>query len=444
MIFLIQHFKSFYHTGFALNFYSIFKNGNLVFLLKNEIMKPSVPKNHYIILIFFVFYMGSIHSQMGCTDPLANNYDPSATQNDGSCTYDAATVSPSNTYPLDILLAETSGLILWNAHLWTQNDSGDTNLYELDPSNGSIISSVSLDPLLNVDWEEISQDQDYVYVGDFGNNANGNRTDLKIIRISKASIQAGTPQVEFINFAYEDQTDFSPQGPNNTDYDCEAFIVTDSAIFLFTKEWVSNETRVYRLPKTPGTYMATLEDGLDVNGLITGAVYKSEEGIIALSGYSPTLQPFVFLLYDFTGEDFFGGNKRKLGISLPFHQVEGIASADGLNYYISNERFDTTGTIQKLHTLNLTPYLENYLIVVPIEDSMQFKIYPNPTKSTLEIIDSQSLFPIIYTLLDTAGKKVMEGTLTSQNPRIDISVMPEGTYFLKLGQGLNSFKIIKE
>ncbi len=408
-------------------------------------MKLLVLKKTVITIIFFLLGIGQIHSQMGCTDSLANNYDPTATQNDGSCTYDPVTVSTTNTYPLDVVLAENSGLIYWNDNLWTQNDSGDTNLYELDPSNGSIVASVSLDPLLNEDWEEISQDEDYVYVGDFGNNANGNRTDLKIIRVSKASIQAGTPQMDIINFAYEDQTDFTPQGPNNTDYDCEAFIITDSSIFLFTKEWVSNETRLYKLPKTPGTYQALLQDGFDVNGLITGAVYKSDEGIIALSGYSTILQPFVFLLYDYTGEVFFGGNKRKLGVSLPFHQVEGITTADGLNYYISNERFDTTGTIQQLHTLDLTPYLENYLIVLPIEDSVQFKIYPNPTTSILEIMDSQSLFPIKYTLVDTAAKKVREGTLTAQNPTIDVSALPVGTYILRLGQEtLNSFRVIKE
>ncbi len=408
-------------------------------------MKALFLKKTAITIIFLLLCISHIHSQMGCTDSLANNYDPTATQNDGSCTYDPVTVSTTNTYSLDAVLAENSGLIYWNNNLWTQNDSNDSNLYELNPSDGSIIESVSLNPQVNVDWEEISQDEDYVYLGDFGNNANGNRKDLKIIRVSKASIQSGTPQMDIINFAYEDQIDFTPQGPNNTDYDCEALIVTDSSIFLFTKEWVSNETRLYKLPKTPGTYQALLQDTYDVDGLISGAVYKNDEGIIALSGYSTILQPFVFLLYDYTGEDFFGGNKRRLGVSLPFHQVEGITTADGLNYYISNERFDTTGTIQQLHTLDLTPYLENYLIVLPIEDSKEFKIYPNPTTSILEIMDSQRLFPITYTIVDSAAKKVMEGMLTVQNPTIDVSPLSVGTYILRLGQeSLNSFRIIKK
>lgn len=318
-------------------------------------------KNYTIVVIFLLLGVGQIHSQKGCTDLLANNYDSAAVQNDGSCTYDPITVSITNSFPLDEVLSETSGLIYWDGMLWTHNDKDDTILYKLDPSDGAISGNISLEPNVNNDWEEISQDENYIYVGDFGNNLNGNRTDLKIIRVSKNSILTGTPKMDIINFVYEDQIDFTPKGSNNTDYDCEAFIITDEAIFLFTKEWISNKTRIYKLPKTPGTYQAELQDAYDINGLVTGAVYRKDEGIIALSGYNNILQPFIFLLYDFTGDNFFGGNKRKLGINLPYHQVEGITTKDGLNYFITNERFNTTGTTQHLHTLDLSPYLKEYL-----------------------------------------------------------------------------------
>ena len=36
----------------------------------------------------------------------------------------------------------------------------------------------------NTDWEEISQDKDFIYIGDIGNNS-GNRDDLKIYRAGK-------------------------------------------------------------------------------------------------------------------------------------------------------------------------------------------------------------------------------------------------------------------
>lgn len=322
-------------------------------------------RNNYLcfkntLLPLFIMMLSScgIISQKGCTDVLANNYNPSAMLNDGSCVYTPELVSTSHNYILDDVLSETSGLIYWNGVLWTHNDNGDNILYKLNPNDGSIAGNISLDPQINKDWEAITQDGDYIYVGDFGNNLNGNRTDLKILRISKTSIIAGNPQIDIISFSFSDQSDFSPTGTNNTNYDCEAFIIKDDFIFLFTKEWISNKTRVYKLPKVPGEYSAELQSTYDVQGLITDAVYYKDRGIIALCGYSKLLQPFVFLLYDFEDDKFFSGNKRKLNIDLPFHQVEGIATNDGLNYFITNEKFDVSGTIQQLHTLNLTEFLK--------------------------------------------------------------------------------------
>jgi hypothetical protein len=93
---------------------------------------------------------------------------------------------------------------------------------------------------------------------------------------------------------------------------------------------------------------------LDVKGLVTGAVYLESKKMVALCGYSKLLQPFVYLLYDFKGRDFFSGNKRKLAVGLPFHQVEGITSSDGVRFYISNESFKKPpyfSNAQQMHTL---------------------------------------------------------------------------------------------
>jgi len=47
----------------------------------------------------------------GCTDPLANNFNPLATSNDGTCTYNTSIVSPESSWSLPTILNETSGLI---------------------------------------------------------------------------------------------------------------------------------------------------------------------------------------------------------------------------------------------------------------------------------------------------------------------------------------------
>jgi len=78
-------------------------------------------------------------------------------------------------------------LTYWNNLLFTHNDNDDSKIYAIDTTNGSITNSYNLNGTANIDWEEISQDENYLYVGDFGNNSSGNRTNLKILRIEKAA-----------------------------------------------------------------------------------------------------------------------------------------------------------------------------------------------------------------------------------------------------------------
>ncbi|WP_157514691.1 T9SS type A sorting domain-containing protein [Mangrovimonas sp. TPBH4] len=383
-----------------------------------------------LIKIAFVFlWFGEVFGQTGCTDPLANNYNPEATQNDGSCTYDTTIVNPASSVSLDESMRETSGLIYWMNSLWTHNDSSDSNLYQINPANGHLLSSVALNYVENVDWEDIAQDESYVYLGDFGNNLHGNRTDLRIIRIEKATMLREVPQLDFINFSYVDQTDFTSQEVNNTDYDCEALIVYGDYLFLFTKEWVSNRTKLYKLPKTPGTYVAQLEDSYDVEGMITGA--EIYEDIIVLSGYTNLVMPFLFLLYDFDEDDFFGGNKRKLELSLFLHQVEGIATSNGLNYYITNEQVAILGIDPQLHSLDLTPYLENSTLGLESPNvKNNLEIVPNPGTSKVEVMGLENNYPITFQIVDMMGQVLQKGELELQQPFIDISELSVGVYVL--------------
>ena len=121
---------------------------------------------------------------------------------------------------------------------------------------------------------------------------------------------------------------------------------------------------MYALPKIPGNHVAQLKESYNIKGLITGATYVPHKKIIALSGYSKMLSPFIYLLYDYNNSNFFSGNKRKIKIALPFHQVEGIATNDGLHYYLTNENFVRKPILavrQQLHQLDLSPFLSHYL-----------------------------------------------------------------------------------
>jgi hypothetical protein len=309
----------------------------------------------FFIAIFFLFSVYSQSQVSGCTDTKAKNYDPNATINDGSCSYKKKTIRFSNSSLLPTKLVETSGLIHWNKRLWTHNDDTDTNLYALDTLTGNILETYLLPDVVNVDWEEISQDENYLYIGDFGNNASGNRTNLNILRIEKNSLLAHKPAIDFIKFKYANQINFEKQKRNTTNFDCEAFVITKDSICLFTKEWKSNKTTLYTLPKLPGDYIAQQSVSFDVEGLVTGATYLASKKRLLFCGYTKNGQPFIYLFYDFKGDNFFTGNKRKIKLKPKFQQIEGISSLDGIHYYITSEhlKFLNINNPQRIQILDL-------------------------------------------------------------------------------------------
>ena len=317
-----------------------------------------------VFLLLFLFFISQIQSQIsGCTDPLSKNYNPQATINDGSCQYKNKKIKPLFSKKLSNDIIETSGLIVLDTLLWTHNDDTDTNIYGID-TLGEIKKKIKLEKVINTDWEAISQDSSYLYVGDFGNNYRGNRSDLHILRIEKKSFLLNAPVIDTISFSYADQTDFSPTIPNTTNFDCEAFIVSKDSIYLFSKQWSDKKTAIYVLPKQPGKHIAQYKQTLDVKGLVTDASYLEDKKLVALCGYSKTGKTFIYLLYDFKNHDFLSGNKRKIKLRLRFHQIEGIATQDGKLFYLTNESFIKKPIVnnpQQIHHFDLSSYLSHYL-----------------------------------------------------------------------------------
>lgn len=325
--------------------------------------------------IVALFLYTPIYAQVsGCTDPAANNFNPLATQNNGSCTYNNVALTPALKSNLALELQENSGLIYWNNHIWTHNDGGNTTeLFEID-TLGNILRRVNIQNAVNVDWEDITQDDNYVYVGDFGNNASGNRQDLTIYRVAKADLLAGnTVTASVIQFSYANQTDFTAVPANTTDFDCEAMIQYNGNLYLFTKRWTSLGTSVYEIPATPGSWSARLvTTSTAPAGLVTGADISAPQRSIILCGYTSSGARFLYFIYDFTGTDFFGGNERYVTMN-NIGQTEGIAFKNPEYVFVSRERltrvvlgFPITIT-QALEAVNLTTLLQPYYQLLPIE-----------------------------------------------------------------------------
>lgn len=348
---------------------------------------------------------------------------------------------------LPTVLNNTSSLFFWQHRLWTINDHGGLCLYELDTLTADIVSQLpgadTLPPFS--DMEETAQDDRYFYFGDFGNNHERLRDDLRILRLAKDDLLAGNFRFDTIFFTYED---YDPSLPGNdglptTDFDCEAMIATADSLYLFTKQWTTMRTSCYALPNTPGRYTAQFRDSAGVYGLVTGACYLPEQRLLAFTCYSVLCQPFVYLLYDFQGTDFFGGEHLRLPLSNNIGtQIEAIASSDGLHYYLTNEHFSRMGITYpaQLLSLDLTDYLYAYLhpdtsqvgIADLISSKDRFAIAPNPATKHVKVTRLRQGSQVNLSIINTRGQLLYDQPFPTHTNtfHIDISNLPAGTYLL--------------
>ena len=123
-----------------------------------------------LVLCFCMKAVPAFAQVRGCTDPAALNYNPSATVNDGSCTYPKTIYAPPvKTDPLSAVLDESSGLQWAGGSLWSFNDGGNAAvLFRMDTASAKILQTVTLESATNVDWEGIPFDATHLYICGFG------------------------------------------------------------------------------------------------------------------------------------------------------------------------------------------------------------------------------------------------------------------------------------
>lgn len=342
-------------------------------------------------------------------------------------------------------LGNTSSLIYWNDCLWTSNDHGTLTLHCIDTLSGRTQQQLGCDTTFN-DMEEVAQDADFVYFGDFGNNHARLRDDLRILRMSKADLLQGVCRFDTIAFTYAgyDPDGAGADGVPTTDFDCEAMVAMGDSLLLFTKQWTTQQTTCFALPKEPGAYTAQPHANIDVEGLVTGACLTavgSPEGtrqVLALCGYSLFVKPFVYLIYGFDGMDLSHGQHLKLLLKNPIGtQTEAIATADGMHYWLTNEAFERMGISRpaQLLSLDLTEQLIGYLYpdsthtydIAPVDGATEgIVVHPNPTDGTLNV-DLPNVERI--ELVDTTGRLLLHSESSST---LDLGDLNSGTYLLRI------------
>jgi hypothetical protein len=321
-------------------------------------------------------------------------------------------------------LSESSGLLLLNNALWTHEDSGNApELYQLDPNTGAILRTVSIANAPNVDWEDITSDGTHVYIGDVGNNA-GNRTDLRILRFPASQLLDPTVSsvtVEVISFAYEDQTEFV-EAVNANNWDCEALIARDDSLFLFTKNWLDQRTRLYALPAEPGSHLARYRGEYDVQGMVTAADLEPVTGEVVLLGYTAApFVPFLCRLSGFAGNAFLSGTVVRETLSLAFVQMEAVVWNGPAQLLLSNEQ--SPFSAPRLWSIGLpTGQRSN----APAGGS---RLFPNPASGAVRVEGLDH--PRSLRVLDHTGRLVLSSRAALVHV-LDVGPLAEGCYTVLL------------
>lgn len=180
-----------------------------------------------------------------------------------------------------------SGIIGWDDYLWMHNDAGDNAcLYRYNPSDESL-DKFCINNAEHIDWEDITQDNENIYIADVGNN-DGRREVMTIYIVSKADLKSTTDfsvdakKIDFIWPEYEP----GAYAYKQHDFDCEAVVSIGDSLMLFTKNRKSQQRLdVWMMAKDAGEQEVVKKQMLPGLGQVTGADYDEATGRVALIGY---------------------------------------------------------------------------------------------------------------------------------------------------------------
>lgn len=294
-------------------------------------------------------------ARVQCNDPFAVNFDPNADTFE-ACLYPTSVKPVTTVTDLPFSMEEISGLAPYGDKLIGHNDSSNPpNLFVFDKEDGTVNYTMNLTNRPNNDWEDLAHNEDYLYIGDMGNN-NGNRTNLAIHRVPWSNfIPESSPEVladVSLSFRYPEQTQFDRADHN---FDCEAIVYWEDHIYLFTKNRLDRRSNLYRISAQPGpAQFAELLGGFNSGGRISGADLNEEGSLLALVGYNRNGNCFVWKFSDFLPGNFLSSRKEQyiLGPFSAFGQMESILFENDSTLYIASEAVSEFDLPPRLYRLD--------------------------------------------------------------------------------------------
>ena len=229
---------------------------------------------------------------------------------------------------LESQLNETSGLVCTADTAITLNDSGnEAALYRIDAKGH--IQHHQLLSFDNHDFEAVTADDEFFYIGDIGNNR-GQRPYVYIQQVSRSNFK----KQQTLKITYTGNVP-GQNRPYAHDYDAEALVSRDDHLLLFSKSWATEKVKVYRIAKDNKNQ--TVEPVAQIEGLpglVTGVDWDVANQRYVLVGYEPSpiglFEAFVAVVTpDFTIE----------GVARldQFAQVEGVCVKDASHIWLTQE-----------------------------------------------------------------------------------------------------------
>ena len=321
-------------------------------------------------------------------------------------------------FNLPTSLAEISGMLSYKNGWLVHGDGGSpAALFAID-SLGKITDTFSVNQSNN-DWEELTENKNYYFIGDFGNN-NGTRKDLKILMLKKDSM-GRTNRAGIIRFSYKDQSDFS----SNTfsDFDCEAMAAVGDSLWLFSKSKSTGICRIYAVAAAEGNYVLSHTDTLQVPFWATGAAVQNNQ--LLLLGYGPnwdlSLLPWVYTARIVNGRiDHKTGRSYLLNIP-GSKQCEGVCFGTGGRMFLSSEFY--RGDSAALFELQLPTGS------IKKKQKQEVVFHPNPVIT--ETVYRGDDGPAEYSLHSLNGAELQRGML-AKNQKLDMRSYQAGVYAIRL------------
>jgi hypothetical protein len=233
--------------------------------------------------------------------------------------------------PLPKIIEETSGLEFLNQDLLTHNDSGGKPVLYRFNLKSELLQPYTIEGAENNDWEDMAQDENFIYISDSGNNK-GNRKNLNLLIVDPKDNFATVGQ---ISFHYRDQQNFDKRSEHP--FDAEALIATEESLILFSKNRETLTTELYSLPKKAGNYSLKPQKSFDVQSLITGGDYHHKLQLVALVGYVKSGEQFLYTLSNFDLDHLNSVEIKKFKLPLDGKQIEAVKIIDHKTFWITSE-----------------------------------------------------------------------------------------------------------